>query len=195
MNVTPKIQETPKLAETRNRSGDSTVDSRDPRNELPKLCLVCSRGGHLMQLLKLEQVFAHRPHFLITTAGTSQIEELSRFSKVYFVSDINEWRWLENPFKFVWATIQTLKLFIAERPDFVLSTGSAIAVPAFLLARLYGAKSIYVEDSARVRAPSRAGRACYRLGHLFLTSHPELCKKYPRAVYKGALCEHLNLVP
>src|ERR1022692_184732 len=61
----------------------------------PKLCLVCSRGGHLTQLLKLEKVFSQRSHFLITTTGEGQAAESSHFKKIYFITDINEWRWLK----------------------------------------------------------------------------------------------------
>ena len=161
-------------------------------NRPPKLCLVCSRGGHLMQLLKLEKVFAQRAHFLITTAGAGQHEELSHFKQIHFIADINEWRWLKNPFKFLWAILQTLRIFFIERPDFVISTGSGIAVPAFLLAVPFAARSIYVEDGARVIIPSLAGKLCYRLADLFFVQHPEMCERMPRAIYKGALCRNLD---
>lgn len=162
------------------------------RKANPKLCLVCTRGGHLAQMLKLERVFAHRPHFLITTKSEGQQEELTHFRKIYFVADINENRWLKNPFKFVLSVLQTLRIFIAERPEFLISTGSGIAVPAFLLARLFGTKSVFVEDCARTRSVSWAGIVCYRLGNLFFVQHPGLVKKLPRAIYAGALYGNLD---
>ena len=159
----------------------------------PKLCLVCTRGGHLTQLIKLEGVFGHRLHFLITTNGEGQQEELAHFRKVYFIADINEWRWLKNPFKFVLSFFQTLRIFVLERPDFLISTGSGIAVPPFLLSLLFRTKSVFVEDGARTRSVSRTGMVCYHLADLFLVQHPGLIQKLPRAIYGGPLCENLDL--
>ena len=145
-----------------------------------------------MQMVKLEEVFLHRSHFLITTESAEQQQECERFTKTYFVTDVNEWRWLRNPLKFLWVILQTLRIFWIERPNVVISTGAGIAVPAFLLGFLLRAKTIYVEDGARVQSPSRTGMVCYYLADIFFIQHPEMAKQLPRATYKGALCENLS---
>jgi UDP-N-acetylglucosamine:LPS N-acetylglucosamine transferase len=71
------------------------------------------------------------------------------------------------------------------RPRVILTTGAGIAIPCALFGKLYGARLIVVESAARVKELSRTGLFLYQYADLFIVQWPELCSKYPKAVYGG----------
>jgi beta-1,4-N-acetylglucosaminyltransferase len=83
-----------------------------------------------------------------------------------------------------WQAWRALRTF---RPDAVLSSGPAVAVPVCVLARLAGTKVIFVETGSRVTALSLTGRIMYHVATLFFVQWPELAQRYPKAVYAGRL--------
>jgi UDP-N-acetylglucosamine:LPS N-acetylglucosamine transferase len=74
-----------------------------------------------------------------------------------------------------------------ERPDVVVSSGAGVAPPFFLLAKLMGIATVYVEAYERVSNPSLTGRLCYPLSDLFLLQWQEQRKRFPRGRVIGAL--------
>lgn len=83
-----------------------------------------------------------------------------------------------------WQSWRILHLY---KPDAVLTSGPSVAVPACALARLVGAKVIFVETGSRVTALSMTGRIMYRIAHLFFVQWPTLQERYPKATYAGRL--------
>ena len=138
----------------------------------------------------LASVYVDLDHFLITSKDPAKLDESAMFRRTYCIADIGQGRW-KNPFKFFLAMVQVLCIFLRERPDFLLSTGCGIAVPGFLIARFFGARTIYVEAGARVCNLSKTGLICYYLSDLFLVQHPAVTKNWPKAVYRGAIFQHL----
>ena len=68
-----------------------------------------------------------------------------------------------------------------HRPDVVVSTGAAVAFPFFVVARLLGVKTVYVEVFDRIDSPTLTGRLCRPLTNLFLVQW-EAQKRF----YRGA---------
>jgi UDP-N-acetylglucosamine:LPS N-acetylglucosamine transferase len=155
------------------------------------VCLVASQGGHLQQMLRFERIYKERPHFLITTPDVHATAVSERFADVKHIANINEGRGLRNPLLLVVAFLQTFWYFITERPVVLISTGSGIAVPAFLLARLFGVHSIYVESFTRIKELSQTGRVAYRLAEVLFVQHQSLLDLYPKARYAGSVYENL----
>jgi len=83
-----------------------------------------------------------------------------------------------------WRAWHILRRF---RPQVILSSGPAVAVPVCFLGRFLGAKVIFVETGSRVTRLSLTGRLMYRVAHLFFVQWPELQERYPRAIYAGRL--------
>ena len=157
-----------------------------------KIGLIASQGGHMKQMYLLSACYRDCPHFLITVRNQEGINTCDRFETHYFITNIGEGRWkkpFSNLFKAFW---QVYKIYRREKPKLVISTGSGIAVPGFVLAKLMGIKTIYVEAGARVYTLSKTGRICYFLSDLFFVQHPSLARKYRKAVYKGILSENLG---
>ncbi len=59
-----------------------------------------------------------------------------------------------------------------ERPDAILSTGAALAVPFFLVGKLHGARLVYVESLTRTDGLSLAGRLVYPFADAFFVQWP-----------------------
>ena len=54
------------------------------------------------------------------------------------------------------------------RPDVILSTGAALAVPFFIVGRMHGMRLVYVESFTRVQRPALSGRMVYPLARCVL---------------------------
>lgn len=67
------------------------------------------------------------------------------------------------------------------RPEVVVTSGAGVVVPYCLLARLLGARLIYMETMARVTSGSRTGRALSRVAETTLVQWPESLAVYPGA--------------
>lgn len=145
-----------------------------------KVSLVSDSGGHLTELLQLEDAFSGHETFLIT------------FTEV-FTKDLKGAYLLREYRSFVLTCItvffRTFLIFLKERPKVIVSTGSYIAIPVFLLGKFFfGAKLIYVESVAQVCVPSMTGRIAYWLSDLFLIQWDSLLDKYgKKARFAGGL--------
>ena len=74
-----------------------------------------------------------------------------------------------------------------RRPDVVLSTGAALAVPFFLVGRLHGCRLVYVESLTRTRGLSLAGKIAYPLASAFFVQWPDAAGRRRRARFVGNL--------
>ena len=79
------------------------------------------------------------------------------------------------------------KILSKEKPQVVLSTGAGVCVPFFLVARIRGIKTVYIESLARINELSLTGRLVYRFTDEFIVQWPELAERYRNAKYKGQL--------
>lgn len=78
------------------------------------------------------------------------------------------------------------KLVRGTRPDAILSTGAALAVPFFAIGKLFGARLVYVESLTRIEGPSLTGRLVYRLADAYFVQWPQAAHR-KRARYAGSL--------
>jgi UDP-N-acetylglucosamine:LPS N-acetylglucosamine transferase len=73
------------------------------------------------------------------------------------------------------------------RPSLVVSTGAAVAFPFFLIARLRGARTAYIEVFDRIDSATVTGRLCYPLSNVFVLQWPEQRRMYPKGIVIGPL--------
>jgi UDP-N-acetylglucosamine transferase subunit ALG13 len=89
----------------------------------------------------------------------------------------------------VWASI---RLVARERPRTVVTSGAGVVAPFCVVARLAGARVIFIETMARVSSPSLTGRLLARIASRVLVQWPELRSILPRATLcRPALLERL----
>jgi beta-1,4-N-acetylglucosaminyltransferase len=144
-----------------------------------KICLVCSHGGHLTEMLELSEAFQGHDVFFVTyKSGRTK-----KLNRAYRFPNLTKDRL--SLFSFV---PRVLKILLKERPKAVVSTGAEIAVPVFYLAKLLGIKTIFVESCCRVERPSMTGRLVYPVTDKFFVQWPSLLAYYgQRARYAGSL--------
>lgn len=145
-----------------------------------KIALVCSYGGHLTELQSISEAFEGNKTFFITyeSIRTRDLDEPK-----YLIDSIDT-----NPWRMLKAFYRIGRILLKERPNVVVSTGSEIAIPAFVWARVLGAETIYIESWCRVRALSKTGKAVYPFSDLFLVQWPELVDESgEKARYEGAV--------
>ncbi len=95
-----------------------------------------------------------------------------------------------NPLEYLFNLVRAYRIFRKERPDLVVSTGAEIAIPVFLVAKLFRLPTVYIECGAQVRTPSLTGRLMYWLADRFCVQWPELVRAYgPRAMFRGSLVD------
>jgi len=144
-----------------------------------KICLVCSHGGHLTELLEIIEAFEGHETFFVTydCVRTRQLETK------YLLSNIGT-----SPLRMAIAVPRIWRILQKEKPDVIVSTGAEIAIPAFYLAKVLGIKTIFIEAWTRVYKPTGTGRILYPVADVFLVQWKELLPSYgPKAKYEGAV--------
>ena len=148
---------------------------------MKKVCLACSAGGHLTELLQLEASWKGLDHFFVSDKRSNAVE-LGKREKLFFITCPRR-----NPLKLLLNFFQSLKLFLKERPSFVVSTGADTAIPICLIAKLFGKKVVFIESFCRVKSPSLSGKIMYRLSDLFLVQWKQNKEFFPKASYAGSV--------
>jgi UDP-N-acetylglucosamine--N-acetylmuramyl-(pentapeptide) pyrophosphoryl-undecaprenol N-acetylglucosamine transferase len=122
--------------------------------------LVASTGGHLKQLHQLHQRFDGLSGPLVwATFDTPQSRSLLAGETVEFVPFVGgrDPRAVARNFQFAWRILRR------HRITQIVSTGSAVALPFFLLGRARRLDCHYVESAARSEAPSMTGSMIGRI--------------------------------
>lgn len=145
-----------------------------------KICLVCSSGGHLLELFRLADAWKDMDHFWVSFPGcdTDYLLQAERVIHAYHPTNRNVWNLLRN-FGVAFRVLRN------EKPTAIVSTGAGVAIPFFLLGRLLRIPTVYVESLTRIQKPSLTGRLIYPLATRFLVQWPELAQKYKKAEFGG----------
>jgi UDP-N-acetylglucosamine:LPS N-acetylglucosamine transferase len=147
-----------------------------------RVLLVCSSGGHLIQLHNLRPWWERHQRLWVT------FDKLD--SRSLLAGERVEWahhpttRNLPNLLRNLRLAWRLLRSF---RPQVVVSSGAGVVFPFFLLARLLGAKTVYVEVYDRIDSATMTGRLCYPISDLFLLQWEEQRRRYPKGVVIGSL--------
>jgi UDP-N-acetylglucosamine:LPS N-acetylglucosamine transferase len=73
------------------------------------------------------------------------------------------------------------------RPTTVISAGAAVALPYFVLARLTGRRTVFIEVFDRIRTPTLTGRLVSPFTDLMLVQWAEQQALYDDAIEVGPL--------
>lgn len=152
--------------------------------------IVSSPGGHLNETLSMVEAFEDCDVYAITL-------DFPNMKGISFpcLKGIHKMRlWFNYSIKFglpitLLVSFFTIgRIFMRNRPHLIVSTGSEIALPAFLLGKfLFGAKIAYVECFTRIKTLSLTGKVVYPFADLFLVQWPELAAQHKKALYRGRL--------
>ena len=84
-------------------------------------------------------------------------------------------------------SLQALRIWIIERPDYVITTGTMVAYPFYLLSILLKKKFIFIETFGRADMPTIAGKLMEKHSALFIVQWETQVKYYKKAIYGGCL--------
>lgn len=134
----------------------------------PKALLICSPGGHLLQMLCLQPAWEGFDHTWVTLAAADS-EHLLREERVVLAQGPTN-----RSIRALLANVALAwRLVRRERPEVILSTGAALAFPFFFVGKLFGSRLIYVESLTRIGRLSLTGRLVYPLADAFFVQWPQ----------------------
>ena len=84
-------------------------------------------------------------------------------------------------------TMLAWKVLRKEKPDLIISSGAAVAIPFFYLGKMFGAKLIYVEVFDRIDKPTMTGKIVYPITDKFIVQWEEMKTVYPKAINLGSI--------
>lgn len=147
-----------------------------------KICMVGSSGGHLAQMYALKDFWSNSERFWVTfdKPDANSLLKGEKMYKCYYPTNRNIFNLLRN-------TFLAVKLLIKEKPDVIISTGAAVAVPFFYIGKLLGAKLVYIEVFDRMDTPTLTGKLVYHITNLFVVQWETMKKIYPKSVMIGRI--------
>ncbi len=147
-----------------------------------KICLVGSSGGHLTHLYMLKPTWSQYDRIWVTfdkEDARSMLKD-EKMYPCYYPTNRN----LKNLIKNISVAWKVLR---KERPDILISSGAAVAVPFFYLGKIFGKKLIYIEVFDRVDKPTLTGKLVYPIVDEFIVQWEEQLKVYPKAKNLGSI--------
>lgn len=149
-----------------------------------KVCFTASSGGHFEQLMMLFPLMAEFNGFVITekTSYSSAKEDL----KTFYVPQVNRKELLFSV-KILIVFLKTIRIFMKEKPDVIISTGALATVPALVLGKAFRKKVIFIESFSKVHSPTITGKIVYKFADVFIVQWEEMKIFYPKAIYAGGI--------
>lgn len=146
-----------------------------------KICLISSTGGHFEQLQLLKALSEENDIYIVTEKTL-----YNNNKDYYYITQINR---QEKTFvlSFVRIFFQSLRIFLKERPDVIISTGALCVIPTFLIGKIFRKKLIFIESFAKINSPTMTGKFLYKICDYFIIQWEEMQKIYPKALYFGSI--------
>ena len=147
-----------------------------------KVGLVGSSGGHLTHLYMLKPFWQDKERFWVTfnKEDANSILEGEQVYHCYYPTNRSLKALLINT-RLAW------KVLRKERPDVIVSSGAAVAVPFFYLGKLFGMKTIYIEVFDRIDKPTMTGKMVYPVTDRFIVQWEEMKQVYKKAINLGSI--------
>lgn len=146
----------------------------------PVVLAVASGGGHWIQMLRLAPAFlGAEVHFATTDRSASH--QVSP-APLHVYPDANK----DTPLRLALCAIRLAWLVLRIRPDVVVSTGAAGGFLAIRLARLTGARTMFIDSIANARELSISARLALGVADRVLSQWPRVAE-ITGAEYRGAV--------
>lgn len=147
-----------------------------------KICLVCSSGGHFMQVYSLRALWEKYDHFWVTFNKQDTAHLLNGEEVYYAFMPTNR-----NIKNFIRNLFLAFRILTKNRPEVVISIGAGVGVPFLYAAKLLKIRTIFIETLSRINDLSLSGKLVYPVADHFIVQWPELAGRYKKAVYKGQI--------
>lgn len=144
------------------------------------ICLVSSSGGHWEQLLKLQPLIDRYSGFYVT----EKTPFVGEGPYLMVQTDLKD---KLMPLKMIVNATRAICIWAKERPDIVVTTGTMVAYPFYLLAVLFRKKFVFIETFGRSNEPTVAGKLMEKHSDLFFVQWESQKRFYEKARYVGCL--------
>ncbi len=134
----------------------------------PRVLAIASGGGHWVQLLRVAPAFEGCDTCFVTVRRSYR-EDIP-FGRFRTIVDATRW----NKIKLARMALKIALIVLLERPDVVISTGAAPGYFAFRVARLLGARTIWLDSIANAEVLSMTGKMVEPYADLWLTQWEHL---------------------
>ena len=134
---------------------------------------VASKGGHWRQLMAMSAAFENYDVKFATTCPDSGDYYLAECSRTHW------WHGFTTIF-------QLIHIMIRLRPEVVVSTGALPGFLALIVARVFGARTVWIDSIANAEQMSLSGRLSKPIAELWLTQWPGVSAQ-TGATYAGAV--------
>ncbi len=150
------------------------------RMKKKKICLVSSSGGHLFLIMSLKDWWQEYERFWVVRDDIISKDLLrdERRCFGYFPENRNMLNFWRNLFL-------AFRILKKEKPDVIFSTGAGIAPPFFIVAKIMGVKTVFMELFIFAYHPTVSGKIISFFTDVFLVQQKKLLRKYPKAKYWG----------
>lgn len=162
----------------------------------------CNEGGHFSQMLALSELFTSFRSVLVTdnTRANKTIKELSSLDNIeYAMAFAKRRKEVSNKSQLKASRIIYLmsyirlyfecdKIWKKYRPKVIISTGSNIAFPFAIIAKMRGCKFVYIETRAKVYTKTTTGKLIENIADKIIVQWPEMVDVYKgKAQFYGTL--------
>jgi beta-1,4-N-acetylglucosaminyltransferase len=135
------------------------------------LLIVCSTGGHLLEMQELREAWAPFERVWVTFDKSDSRSLLRGERVVHAFGPTN--RNIPNLLRNLRLALRVLR---RERPSSILTTGAGVAVPFAWIGRVLGIPTIYVESMTRIDGLSLSGRLIAPVAERLYAQWPELAE-------------------
>jgi beta-1,4-N-acetylglucosaminyltransferase len=155
---------------------------RDRGKDARPLLIVCSTGGHLLQMHELHEAWEPFERVWVTFDKSESRSLLRDERVVHAYSPTN--RNIPNLLRNLRLALRVLR---RERPSAILTTGAGVAVPFAWMGRMLGIPTIYVESVTRIEGLSLSGRMIKPVAKRLYAQWPELAESSSSIQFAGNL--------
>jgi UDP-N-acetylglucosamine:LPS N-acetylglucosamine transferase len=144
--------------------------------------LVCSTGGHLLQLVALRPAWSEASRAWVTFDKSDARSLLAGERVLYAHGPTNR-----NLGNLVRNLVLAARLLRRLRPRVIVTTGAGVAVPFCWIGRVLGARVVYVESLSRITGPSLSYRLIAPVASRRYCQWPEFASAVRGARYVGSV--------
>jgi biofilm PGA synthesis N-glycosyltransferase PgaC len=178
-----RSEQTLRSLPSRRRRGGARSASLD-KDERADVVLVCSAGGHLLQLWALRSAWEDTSRaWVVASFEQSDVQSLLAGERVYFPHTPTA----RNVKNLVRNGVLAFRVLRACRPKVIVSTGAAVAVPFAWVGRLLGIRVVWVESLARTTKPSLSCRLVAPVADRIYVQWPTLLSAVPGSRFVGTV--------
>lgn len=142
--------------------------------------MVASSGGHLREAMIALNAF-DASDFAIATNILPHLK-YGASMEYYSITDPHK-----SLFLYAKNFLEAIKCVLHFKPTWILSTGGGISIFPFLIAKLCGSKTLFIESGSRILYPSKTGKLLYRFSDFFIVQSSHLITFYPKALLREVL--------